>query len=370
MPELESLVAAEPHRERLRAQLMLALYRSGRQADALQAYQDARRVLADELGIDPGSSLRQLHGAILRQDAGLETARADGGAAAVDHFSEVVDVLLAGRLVPVLGTVDELATSLAERFRYPSSDPVEVARVSQYAATTMGYGPLYDELAALVGGADAPTPVHRFLASLPPLLRERGAPHQLIVTTAYDTGIERAFAEAGEELDVVSYLAFGRHRGNFCHRAPDGSAHVIDVPNAYATELSLDRRTVLLRLRGRCESDEARTFESFVVTEDDHIDYLGRADVATRVPIGLAAHLHRSHFLFLGYTLRDWCLRLVLGRVRDGGASYRSWAVHEHPGPAERELWRSVDVELVEAGLDRYVEALAGAAGVPPAVPA
>jgi len=70
--ELESLVAAHPLRERLRAQLMLALYRSGRQAEALEAYQAARNSLVDELGIEPSRSLRELHQAILNQDSTLE----------------------------------------------------------------------------------------------------------------------------------------------------------------------------------------------------------------------------------------------------------------------------------------------------------
>src|SRR5919109_5157629 len=85
--ELEALVAAEPLRERLRGQLMLALYRCGRQAEALQAYRDARRVLVDELGIEPTRELRDLGRAILRQDETLNPARtvapphaADGGA--------------------------------------------------------------------------------------------------------------------------------------------------------------------------------------------------------------------------------------------------------------------------------------------------
>jgi len=71
VPELESLVAAEPTRERLRAQLMLALYRAGRQADALAAYRDARTTLMDELGLEPGPELRELEAAILRQDETL-----------------------------------------------------------------------------------------------------------------------------------------------------------------------------------------------------------------------------------------------------------------------------------------------------------
>ena len=70
--ELEGLVRAQPLRERLWAQLMLALYRSGRQADALLAYQRARSILVEELGIDPGAELRRLHAAILAQDPGLD----------------------------------------------------------------------------------------------------------------------------------------------------------------------------------------------------------------------------------------------------------------------------------------------------------
>jgi len=70
--ELETLVAQNPYRERLRVQLMLALYRAGRQADALAAYQDARQLFVDELGIEPSPALQRLEQAILRQESGLE----------------------------------------------------------------------------------------------------------------------------------------------------------------------------------------------------------------------------------------------------------------------------------------------------------
>ena len=69
--ELESLIAEHPFRERLRAQLMLALYSSGRQAEALECYQRAREVLVEELGIEPSRSLQELERAILRQDESL-----------------------------------------------------------------------------------------------------------------------------------------------------------------------------------------------------------------------------------------------------------------------------------------------------------
>jgi DNA-binding SARP family transcriptional activator/class 3 adenylate cyclase len=72
--ELEALIAAYPVRERLRGQLMLALYRSGRQAEALEVYQDARSALVKELGIEPSPALRELERAVLDQDPALAPA--------------------------------------------------------------------------------------------------------------------------------------------------------------------------------------------------------------------------------------------------------------------------------------------------------
>jgi predicted ATPase/DNA-binding SARP family transcriptional activator len=72
--ELETLIAEHPLREHLRMYLMTALYRSGRQAEALDAYQDARRVLVDELGIEPRAALQELERAILRHDPALDVS--------------------------------------------------------------------------------------------------------------------------------------------------------------------------------------------------------------------------------------------------------------------------------------------------------
>src|SRR5207244_7372424 len=71
VPELERLIAAEPYREHARAQHALALYRSGRQADALAACRAARELLVEELGVDPGPELQELERRILRQDPAL-----------------------------------------------------------------------------------------------------------------------------------------------------------------------------------------------------------------------------------------------------------------------------------------------------------
>src|SRR5215469_2851345 len=86
--ELEALVAAHPLRERLHGQLMVALYRCGRQAEALEAYQAARRTLVEELGIEPGPALQRLEGAILQQDASLDPPAPAAAAPAPDSAAE------------------------------------------------------------------------------------------------------------------------------------------------------------------------------------------------------------------------------------------------------------------------------------------
>jgi predicted ATPase/DNA-binding SARP family transcriptional activator len=76
--ELEALISQHPLRERIRGQLMSALYRSGRQAEALAAYQAARRTFVEELGIEPSPELRELEAGILRQDPALAVSPAEG----------------------------------------------------------------------------------------------------------------------------------------------------------------------------------------------------------------------------------------------------------------------------------------------------
>jgi DNA-binding SARP family transcriptional activator len=354
--DLEVLVRANPLRERLRAQLMLALYRSGRQAEALEVYREGRETLVEELGIEPSPLLHSVHASILRHET---FAVSRGAIPEVEHFEEVAAAILAGKVTVVVGSGSEpLASELARRFGLEDAAP-ELARVSQAVAVLNGSGPLYDTLHSLVESDGEPTAVHHFLSGLPALLRERAAGQPLLITTGYELALERALEEREESYDTVCYLAAGEMRGSFCHILPSGDASVIERPNAYTSALDLDARTVLLHLQGRIDRTSERAWESFAVTEDDFINY---GNVVQRLPVALTARLRRTHLLLLGYTLSTWTLRVVLERLWGSEPlPYRSWSVNPGPQPLEREFWRRRDVDVVDMAPAAYVAELAHA---------
>ncbi|MER5650476.1 AfsR/SARP family transcriptional regulator [Streptosporangium sp. NPDC002524] len=105
IPELLAFVAEAPFRERVRAQLMLAQYRAGRRADALWTYQETRRYLLEQIGLEPGPALRRLHEQILRDESALMRPPAPQAALALSAPSQ-----LPPRVLPFVGRDEELAT--------------------------------------------------------------------------------------------------------------------------------------------------------------------------------------------------------------------------------------------------------------------
>ena len=136
--ELEALLAVHPLRERLHGQLMLALYRGGRQAEALSAYRTARQMMVRELGLEPGPTLQRLEGAILRQDPALDppgAAAAPGPPSPALAGSAARPRTRRTRLAAVAATgAGVLAASLLIGFRGPPADQATLAGTSGLVA--------------------------------------------------------------------------------------------------------------------------------------------------------------------------------------------------------------------------------------------
>jgi DNA-binding SARP family transcriptional activator len=148
--DIESLIGEHPLRERLRGQLMRALYRSGRQAEALHAYQAARRQLTEDLGIEPSPALKHLEQAILRQDPSLDPPARPRAAPAPAHDRFV---LVFSAMPEALGALLSLAAPLAAATPERELIVASVVAPSELGATTATLAGRADDLRA--GGVAA-----------------------------------------------------------------------------------------------------------------------------------------------------------------------------------------------------------------------
>jgi hypothetical protein len=267
---------------------------------------------------------------------------------------------------PFLPSGAELAGHLAARGRYPVQEELDLLRVSQYVDAARGEDELYLYLREVFDSEYSPTSLHRLLARAARVLGEAGLPQLLVVTTNYDDLVERALAEESLEFDVVWYEAKqnAEARGRFVHRAPGGKPAVIARPNKYTGLPIKLERPAILKLHG-CLDRESAGDDSYVITEDSYIDYLSGGDVGALIPIALQQQMTSNSLLFLGYSLSDWNLRVILNRIWGARKlNVKSWAVQREPAdPNESEieqaLWeKRENVELVYCELSEYVKEL------------
>jgi hypothetical protein len=131
------------------------------------------------------------------------------------------------------------------------------------------------------------------------------------------------------------------------------------------TGISLDERSVILKVHGAVDRRERRSFnDSYVISEDHYIDFLASTRLETLVPKSLLVPLLNSALLFLGYRLKDWNLRVILHELwstRDFG--YPAWAVHRGVDEVDAAIWRSRHVKLYDTGLCEYVGDLSARLG-------
>jgi hypothetical protein len=305
-----------------------------------------------------------------------------------DHVKRVARKLLSGLVVPLLGAGvnmpgrpadrqysgpdDTYLPSGAELARYlaaslPDGGPQfrrreeDLLRVSQFLYVMEGSGELYQRLHDVFCASYAPGPVHKFLARLQPKLREAGKGSQVILTTNYDDALERALESIGEEYDLLTYVSANpaEHRGRFAHRAPNSDEFVpIERPNEYEG-LDPRKRPVILKMHGAVVRSDTFHQDNYVITEDHYIDYLAHTDITQLLPTPIPRYLRNSHFLFLGYGMRDWNLRVILRRIWGTHAlDFPSWSVQYNPAEVETRYWKDRGVAVFDCDAAEYVERL------------
>ena len=309
------------------------------------------------------------------------------------HAELVIDKFLEGRVVPFLGaganlcdrpegfewkpeenylpSGAELARHLAFKFRYtkvtnPCKAPEELrcpepdldlARISQYGDLTRGKGELYEKLRSVFARPFPATKVHEFLASLPQAKPEKERPanrNLLVVTTNYDDLMERAL----EPCDVVFYDPDPADKPvRFWHRKPDGTIYKIVDPVSYDYPF-FDKHPVVLKIHGTIDPSNPER-DGYVITEDHYVEYLAEEPLEKLLPTDFLLKLRTNHLLFLGYSLRDWNLRVFLRRLTVGNSKlYKPWAVLPHADSVEEELWQRHKIGIIKLSLKTYIEGL------------
>lgn len=194
-----------------------------------------------------------------------------------------------------------------------------------------------------------PGGLHRLLARIENSL--------LIVTTNYDDLMERAF---GERLFI---LIVDRGEGNrIWMRRDDGSFAPIPINDARKWPELRRELPIIYKLHGSADPNDESS-DSFLITEQDYVDFLGRAKKC--VPTYFMDRMAEASFLFLGYSLVDWNVRVLLRKLRQRpkDAVTRSWAISRQPGPAEKEIWRAHGVNMYDTDLKEFVRRLANELG-------
>lgn len=276
---------------------------------------------------------------------------------------------------PFLPSASELSEDLAKTFGLKLENPCELPlglttdfrckrkeesllRVSWLVSATKSKVELYDHLHRIFSGDHPSTEVHKFFARFRQRLVKKGyeVRPQLIVTTNYDELLERAFIEAGEPFDVFTYeLDRNTKRGKFIH-TPHGAENAIPIDNPidYTAEIE---HTIILKIHGTA-NPKGLDHSTFVITEDDYIDYAAFVTF-DKVPQVLGQKMLSRQFLYLGYSLSDWNLRVFL-RGSQAGSHFpdKTWAIMKSPDTWDRLYWNEHRVKIVRMSLEDHIKIL------------
>jgi hypothetical protein len=238
-----------------------------------------------------------------------------------------------------LPTASELAKHLAGEANFPAGETQELTKVAQYYSAVVGRAPLQELLWDIFAFEQPPGAIHRYLAQA-----AKTAP-LLMVTTNYDDLIERALTDAGVPFDTVVHLVTAS-TGEIRWKP-----HAGDAQELLSKDLDIDltKVSVVYKVHGAIERSADKSGQ-YVITEDDYVDFLSRMTRNTAVPNIFAKPFQQRPFLFLGYGLYDWNLRVVLNRIDRRGPEndIRSWAIETQSKPLEKTLWGKRNVAVFD----------------------
>jgi hypothetical protein len=177
--------------------------------------------------------------------------------------------------------------------------------------------------------------------------------------------IEQAFRAVNKPYDLVIYPADRKDIANsvlwWQHDKQDPLAV---KPNEL--DIDLSTTTVIYKMHGTV-SPGSKEWDSFVITEEDYVEFLSRMTTNSAVPSLFYPYFRERSFLFLGYSLRDWNLRVVLKNLSKHFASRPtsnsdddddvppSWSIQLRPSELERRLWAKRNVNIFDTSLDEFV---------------
>jgi hypothetical protein len=273
-----------------------------------------------------------------------------------------------------LPNASELSKELVREFDLERADPGEfptdvpegaswkwkeqsLLRIAWYISAVKGEAALYQHLQTVFGRDYAPSDVHKFFARFRKRLTEKGyeVKPQLIVTTNYDEVLERAFDAEGEPYDVFSYTIEPDSRfGKFSHTPYDGEAITINRPAKYAPKID---HTIILKIHGTAHPNWENC--TFVITEDDYIDYAAFVQV-DKIPVVLAARMKPRKFFYLGYSLSDWNFRVFLRGIKASSrfAKDPTWAIMDQLDNWDRVYWKKHEVQIIKTTLREHIDDL------------
>jgi hypothetical protein len=263
----------------------------------------------------------------------------------------------------------ELSRFLADMSNFPAENDDEtsdLAKVSSYFVETSARRRLREHLHSIFNRDFEPSSIHHYLAEV-----ARNSP-LLIVTTNYDDLTERAFNRLGVPFDTVVHPTDRKDVEASVLRWKHGQEEPEVVPPNQLF-IDLKQTNVIYKMHGTVDRLTAK-WDSYVITEDDYIDFLSRMTGQMAVPAQFMRHFRTRHFLFLGYGLRDWNLRVVLKNLRtvlptvdeasqstdDDGEEeeLRSWAIQFNPSDLETELWNARKVKIYDVDINGFVNKL------------